>query len=337
MRQTRSTGSRSGTLLLDNHARPITYLRLSITDRCNLRCRYCRPEKGIPFVPHEEILSYEELEHLTAIFCTLGINKVRVTGGEPFARKGCLTLLQKLKIMEGIRSLHITTNGIVIAPFLDALAELGISSINLSLDTLDRQRFKQITRRDHLDDVLQTMQGIIERRIPLKINSVVLPDTSDEEIVSLAGLARESALTVRFIEKMPFSGNARSAKLGNGYLLQRLEAIFPAMEECFQEESSTARVFALAGYQGNIGIIHGHTRLFCSTCNKVRITPAGMLKTCLYDNGVLDLKKMLRQGAGDREIHAAIHRSIRKRFLNGHEAEQQERQGPEPSMCSIGG
>lgn len=337
IRQTRSTDSSSRALLQDNHARPITYLRLAITDRCNLRCIYCRPEKGVPFVPHEEILSYEELERLTAIFCTLGISKVRITGGEPFARKGCLALLERLKAMEGVRSLHITTNGIEIAPYLDALAELGISSINLSLDTLDRQRFRQITRRDHLDDVLRTMHGIIERRIPLKINSVVLADTRDEEIVSLAALAREAALTVRFIEKMPFSGMARPAKLVNGYLLQRLEGIFPAMEECTQEESSTSRVFSLAGYRGKIGIIQGHSRLFCSTCNKVRIAPEGILKTCLYDNGVLDLKKMLRQGAGDREIHAAIHRSIRKRFLNGYEAEQQARQGSEPSMCRIGG
>jgi cyclic pyranopterin phosphate synthase len=335
--QTISTDTNSRALLQDNHARPITYLRLAITDRCNLRCRYCRPEKGVPFVPHEEILSYEELERLTAIFCSLGISKVRITGGEPFARKGCLTLLEKLKAIEGVRSLHITTNGVETAQHLDTLAELGISSINLSLDTLDRKRFRQITRRDHLDDVLRTMHVINERRIPLKINSVVLADTRDEEIVSLASLARESALTVRFIEKMPFSGMTRPAKLVNGYLLQRLEGIFPAMEECTLEKPSTSRIFALAGYRGKIGIIQGHSRLFCSTCNKVRITPGGMLKTCLYDNGVLDLKKMLRQGADDSEIHATIHRSIRKRFLNGHEAEQQAGQGSEPSMCSIGG
>jgi len=330
-------GSHSGSLLLDNHARPITYLRLAITDRCSLRCRYCRSEKGIPFIPHEEILSYEELERLTAIFCTLGVSKVRVTGGEPFARKGSLAFLQRLRAMDGVRSLHITTNGVETAQYLDELVDLGIDSINLSLDTLKLERFKHITRRNHLDDVLQTMHGILERRIHLKINSVVLEDTSDAEIVSLADLARKFPLTVRFIEKMPFSGRTRPKKLVKGHLLQRLRFIFPSMKEYPQEESSTACVFSLPGYKGRIGIINGHSRLFCSTCNKVRITPTGMLKMCLYDNGVLDLKKMLRQGAANREIHAAIHRHVRKRFLNGYEAEQYAMRDFEPSMNSIGG
>jgi cyclic pyranopterin phosphate synthase len=337
MRTTKSKEPHSGALLLDNHNRPITYLRLAITDRCNLRCKYCRPEKGVPFIPHEEILSYEELERLAAIFCTLGVSKVRVTGGEPFARKGCLTFLKKLRAMDGLYSLHITTNGVETAQYLDALFDLGIDSINLSLDTLDHKRFRDLTRRDHLNDVLRTMHGIVERRMHLKINSVVLEDTSDEDIISLADLAREFPLTVRFIEKMPFSGVSKPEKLVNGHLLQRLSLMFPAMEESPQEESSTSRVFSLPGYNGKIGIINGHSRLFCSTCNKVRITPAGMLKMCLYDNGVLDLKKMLRQGAGNGEIHAAIHRHVRKRFLNGHEAEHHAKRDSEPSMCSIGG
>jgi len=323
--------------LLDNHNRVITYLRLAITDRCNLRCRYCRPEKGIPFIPHEEILSYEELERLTAIFCGLGVSKVRVTGGEPFARKGCLTFLQKLKALKGVQSLHITTNGVATSQFLDALVDLGIDSINLSLDTLDHERFRHITRRDYLADVMRTMHGIIERRIHLKINSVVLEDTSDKEIVCLAALSREFPITVRFIEKMPFSGTPRPEKLMNGHLLQRLGMLFPAMKEYFHEESSTSRVFSLPDYKGSIGVIQGHSRLFCSTCNKVRITPTGILKMCLYDNGVLDLKKMLRQGADDRKIQTAIHKNIRKRYLNGHEAEKQARRDSEPSMCSIGG
>jgi len=171
----------------------------------------------------------------------------------------------------------------------------------------------------------------------LKINSVVLEDTTDEEIVSLAALAREFPLTVRFIEKMPFSGISRPKKLMNGHLLQRLKMLFPTMEEYLHEESSTSRVFSLPDYKGSIGVIQGHSRLFCSTCNKVRITPAGILKICLYDNGSLDLKKMLRQGADDREIHTAIYKIISKRYLNGHEAEKQARRNSEPSMCSIGG
>jgi cyclic pyranopterin phosphate synthase len=323
--------------LLDNHNRSITYLRLSITDRCNLRCRYCRPEKGVPFIPHAEILSFEELERLTAIFCALGVRKVRVTGGEPFARRGCLAFLRKLTAMEGIRSLHITTNGVETAQHLDALAELGIASINLSLDTLDPQRFWRITRRDHLEDVLLTLHEIIERQMLVKINSVVLTDTSDEEIISLAGLARKFPLSLRFIEKMPFSGVARPQKLVNGNLLQRLKRLFPNMEECLQDPPSTARIFSLPGYKGSLGLIQGYSRLFCSTCNKVRITPAGMLKTCLYDNGVLDLKRMLRQGAKDWEIKSVILNCVQNRCADGHETEQLTKRAKEPSMASIGG
>jgi cyclic pyranopterin phosphate synthase len=267
----------------------------------------------------------------------LGVDKVRVTGGEPFARKGCLPFLQKLKAMPGLRALHITTNGVETGQYLYALAVLGISGINLSLDTLDQQRFLKITRRDNLEDVLRTLHSIIERRIPLKLNSVVLADTSDEEILSLAALARQHPITLRFIEKMPFSGITRPVKLVNGHLLQRLQRLFPTMEECSQNSPSTARIFSLPEYRGAIAIIQGYSRFFCSTCNKVRITPTGMLKTCLYDNGVLDLKKMLRAGADNGQIEAAILNCTQKRCINGHEAELLAKRGKEPSMASIGG
>jgi cyclic pyranopterin phosphate synthase len=327
----------SDSRLTDNHGRAITYLRLAITDRCNLRCRYCRPEEGIPFVPHEEILTFEELESLTTIFCSLGVDKVRVTGGEPFARKGCLSFLQLLRKIKGLRFLHITTNGVETNQHLDALADLDIDGINLSLDTLDKQRFWQISRRGYFDNVMQTLHGIIDRQIALKINSVVLDDTSDEEIVGLADLARKNPITLRFIEKMPFSGTVRPGKLVNGNLLQRLERIFPAMEECSQSSATTARIFSLPGYKGSLGLIQGYSRLFCATCNKLRITPTGMLKTCLYDNGVLDLKKMLRKGSGDEEIKLAIINCVQNRCVNGHEAENLASREQEPSMASIGG
>ena len=332
-----SQGPVSDTHLMDNFNRPINYLRLSITDRCNLRCRYCRPEEGVPFVPHGEILSFEELERLTTIFCALGVDKVRVTGGEPFARRGCLPFLQRLKKIKGLNSLHVTTNGVETEQYLASLTELGIDSINLSLDTLDHRRFWQITRRDHFEDVMQTLQDIIERRIPLKINSVILADTSDEEIIGLSRLAQKFPITLRFIEKMPFSGTVRPEKLVNCNLLQRLKRIFPAMKERPQNFPSTARIYSLPRYKGSIGIIHGYSRLFCSTCNKVRITPTGMLKTCLYDNGVLDLKKMLRAGAENREIEASVQNCIQNRSKNGHEAELLAKRAKEPSMASIGG
>jgi len=327
----------SDTRLVDNHNRPITYLRLAITDRCNLRCRYCRPEEGVPFIPHEEILRFEELERLVAIFCSLGINKVRVTGGEPFSRRGCMPFLTRLRRIDGVQHLHITTNGVKTSRFLDELSSIGLDGINVSLDTLDQRRFWKITRRDYLEAVLQTVYGIIDHGIPLKINSVALEQTSDKEINALADLARQYPVTLRFIEKMPFSGISRPEKLVNGNLLQRLKKIFPEMKECSQDEPTTARIFSLPGYKGKIGLIQGYSRLFCRTCNKVRITPVGMLKTCLYDNGVLDLKKMLRSGLDDKEIKNAIFNCVQKRCVSGHEAEQLAERSREPSMGSIGG
>lgn len=324
--------------LTDNHGRQINYLRLAVTDRCNLRCRYCRPEEGVPFIPHEEILTFEELERLVTIFCSLGINKVRVTGGEPFSRRGSMSFLTRLRKIDGVQSLHITTNGVKTSRFLDELAAINIDGINVSLDTLDPVRFQEITRRDYFNAVLETIHGILARSIPLKVNSVVLRDTTDAEITSLASLAKDFPVNLRFIEKMPFSGTARSGKLENGNLLQRLERIFPDIAEYTDGQPTTARGFSLPGYKGKLGIIQGYSRSFCVSCNKLRITPVGMLKTCLYDNGVLDLKKMVRTGADDDEIRAAIVSCVQKRCINGHEAELAARSAEEePSMASIGG
>ena len=323
--------------LLDNHGRRITYLRLSITDRCNLRCRYCRPEQGVPFIHHEEILSFEELERLVTIFCGMGISKVRVTGGEPFSRRGCMPFLARLRQIRGVERLHITTNGVKTLQFLDELAAIRIDGINLSLDTLEPERFRAISRRDYLGSVLETLDGIVKRGIPLKINSVVLEDTTDTEITLLAALAKQLPVSLRFIELMPFSGKRCSTAPANGDLIRRLHRIFPGLAECATDQPTTARIFTLPGYTGSLGIIQGYSRLFCATCNKLRITPVGMLKTCLYDNGALDLKKLLRGGSGDREISEAVLNCVRHRFANGHEAERSSQRTAEPSMAKIGG
>ena len=248
--------------LVDGRGRRISYLRLAITDRCNLRCQYCRPEKGVSFIPHQEILRFEELERLVAIFCSLGINKVRVTGGEPFSRRGCLPFLTRLQKIDGLQHLHITTNGVKTSRYLNKLSAMSIDGINLSLDTLDQKRFWKITRRDYLESVLQTLYGALAWDIPLKINSVVLEDTYDDEIIQLAGLALDFPITLRFIERMPFSGTVRSEKLANGNLSLRLKRIFPGIEECAADLPTTARIFALPGYKGNLGIIQGYSRLF---------------------------------------------------------------------------
>ncbi len=324
-------------ILTDNYGRQVTYLRLAITDRCNLRCRYCRPESGVSFIPHEEILSLEELERLVTIFAHLGITKVRVTGGEPFSRRGCVSFLARLKQIEGLEFLHITTNGVKTARYLDELKDIGIAGLNLSLDTLNPQRFWKITRRDFLDSVLQTLHGALAREMPLKINSVVLDDTSDQEVIKLAGLAKQFPITLRFIERMPFSGTARSKKLVNGNLVSRLQRLFPEIEEHKTTVPTTAKVFRVSGFNGRLGVIQGYSRQFCGSCNKVRITPTGMLKTCLYDNGSLDLRTLLRTDSGDAEISNAIIDSILNRYKSGHDAEKSANLSAEPSMANIGG
>lgn len=323
--------------LTDKYGRQITYLRIAITDRCNLRCRYCRSETDAPFIPHEEILRFEELERLVRIFTALGVRKVRVTGGEPFARKGCLDFLRRLRKIDKLESLHITTNGVKIARYMSDLRDIGIGGINLSLDTLDPRRFQEITRRDHLDAVLATLREALAHKIPLKINCVVLESTSDQEILELATLAKTHSLTLRFIEPMPFSGGNGNRLLKKGHLLERLREIMPPMAEEMQDQPTTARTYRLPGYSGKIGVIAGYSRHFCQTCNKVRVTPTGMLKNCLYDDGALDLKKLLRHGATDEEIGAAIISCTRIRFADGYEAERYSPKTSEPSMAMIGG
>lgn len=323
--------------LIDNYGRSITYLRLAITDRCNLRCRYCMPAHGVDFVPHHEILSFEELERLVLIFTSMGITKVRITGGEPFARKGCVSFLRRLKKNSGIDSLHVTTNGVETFRYLDDLSELGISGINLSLDTLNPKRFWQITRRNSFEQVNKSFQGLLERNIPLKLNSVVLDDTTDEEIIALASLPRAYPVSLRFIEKMPFSGEKVHALSSSGQLGERLQTLFPGLVEKIGNSPCTARNYSPPGFCGTIGLIEGNSRRFCGTCNKVRITPQGMLKTCLYDNGVLDLKYLMRNGRTDGEIQSEIKACIQKRFADGHETDAYVNYMAKPSMASIGG
>lgn len=322
--------------LIDNHGRRITYLRLAITDRCNLRCRYCRPGK-VPFVPHDQILTYDEIERLVRIFTSMGVGKIRITGGEPFARKDCLDLLERLARVRGVEALHLTTNGVAVASHLAALKEIGIAGINLSLDTLDRKKFWAISRRDFFPAVQKTLRGLLASGIPLKINSVVLDDTTDDQIRSLALLAEDSPVTVRFIEKMPFSGAEFRPRQPGPLLEERLREIFPLAVSRVSGGPSTASIFELPGFAGTIGVISGYSRQFCHRCNKVRITPQGMLKNCLYDGGVLDLRTLLRHGSYDDEIREAVVGAIGNRVANGFVAEELTSASIKPSMATIGG
>ncbi|THB77419.1 MAG: GTP 3',8-cyclase MoaA [Desulfobulbaceae bacterium] len=323
--------------LVDNHGRTITYLRLAITDRCNLRCAYCMGEEGVDSVGHGQTLSYEELTRLVRWFVASGVTKVRITGGEPLVRRGCIDFMRILKEEVGVEELFLTTNGVETARFLPELVAMGLAGINLSLDTLDPGRFELITRRNYFDRVFLTLEESLQYGIPLKINSVVAAWTTDDEIRQLASLIKERNLTLRFIEHMPFSGKDGPFVPSSEGLLHRLQRLLPGMTELEQSTISTARLFWLPGARGTLGIIEGHSRKFCGSCNKVRITPQGMLKACLYDHGVLDLRALLRNGCSDSELGERVTHCLGNRFGDGRLAEQSCGHHTEPSMASIGG
>ncbi|HKK62237.1 MAG TPA: GTP 3',8-cyclase MoaA [Bacteroidales bacterium] len=325
----------------DNHGRPITYLRLSVTDRCNLRCNYCMPEQTT-FVAKEKLLSYEELIRLVQIFADLGIYKVRITGGEPFVRKDIMTLLRGINNIEGINSIHLTTNGVLTAPHVNELKNLGIDSVNLSLDTLDRQRFYQITRRDMLNKVMETFYALLDTDINVKINAVIVKDLNTQDIISLAKLTKKYPVAVRFIEEMPFNGtDSYYEKLEWDYqrIVKELNNHFGEFEKAESSPNSTSINYKIPGHKGEVGVISAYSRTFCGTCNRIRLTALGMLKTCLYDDGVLNIRHLLRAGKSNAQIKNELKKVFNNRVENGFQAER-DRSNKLPvseSMSVIGG
>lgn len=328
--------------LYDNHGRPITYLRLAVTDRCNLRCFYCMPEEGIKYLPKKQLLTFEEIERLINILAQMGISKVRLTGGEPFVRTDLMNLVRRIVTIEGIHDLHLTTNGILTAPHISELKSLGIASVNLSLDTLDRERFKSITRRDEFEKTWGTLQQLIEHNIPVKINAVVMDGRNIEDILPLVELTRNHNISVRFIEEMPFNGE------GNHYstltwtytkIVDYIRAHYPNLERLADPPHSTSYNYKVPGYNGDVGVIAAFSRTFCGTCNRIRVTAQGVLKTCLYDDGVLNIRDLMRAHINDEEIKIELLRAFNNRPLNGFEAEARRSSGSPAieSMSTIGG
>ena len=326
-------------VLHDNHGRPITYARLAVTDRCNLRCFYCMPEEGIRYLPKHELLTFEEIERLVTLLAELGIQKIRITGGEPFVRTDLMDLIRRISNVDGIRSLHLTTNGVLTAPHIPELKELGVRSVNLSLDTLDRQRFRAITRRDEFDATWRTLLALLEAGIGVKINAVVMEGKNTEDILPFVELTRSLPVQVRFIEEMPFNGEgAHYAKLNWTYrkILEHVQSRYE-LEKLSDEPHSTSYNYRVPGYAGDVGVIAAFSRTFCGTCNRIRITAQGMLKTCLYDDGVLDIKALMRSGKRDDQIRSELVSAFRQRPKDGFEAEKNRTKTVSESMSTIGG
>lgn len=273
-------------------------------------------------------------------FCTLlvgnGISKIRLTGGEPFVRKDIMPFIASLSALQGLQELTITTNGVLTAPHVPELKKYGVRSVNLSLDTLDRDRFFTITRRDELPAVLRTLEVLLQHGIEVKLNAVVMDGRNTQDILPLVQLTKELPISVRFIEEMPFNGTgtAHSYTWDHVRILDAIRYQYPGIQKLPDPPYSTSYNYHIPGHRGTVGIIASYTRSFCGTCNRIRITPQGMLKTCLYDNGVLNIRDLMRKGKTDEEVMADLLNALSHRAKDGHEA---EKQAVHESMAAIGG
>ncbi len=328
--------------LKDNFGRSIKYLRLAVTDRCNLRCFYCMPAEGLHFLPKEQLLSYEEMLRLSSLFTDMGVEKIRITGGEPFVRKDLINFLEKLSLNENLQNLSITTNGILTKPFLPHLKALGINNINMSLDSVDEKNFNKISRRKEFSNVMDTFHQMIDDGFKVKINAVIMDGVNDHEIIALAKLAVKYPVSVRFIEEMPFNGSLKKTnpiKWNYGKIFDELKLKFPDIHKISNRSNSTSKNYSFEGAMGDVGIIAAYSRTFCGSCDRIRITSTGEMRTCLYGHNVLDLKKLLRDGQSDDFIRLKIINAVQRRAKDGFEAEKFRNEGNPmgESMAVIGG
>lgn len=325
--------------IIDQHNRTINYMRLAVTDRCNLRCSYCMPEFGMKFLHKSHLLTFEEMLRLCEITAKMGVNKVRITGGEPFVRNNLMDFLWKLSDIEGITEIALTTNGVLTEPHLKDLKALGIRTINLSLDTLDKKRFFDITKRDEYDKVMSTLYRMIEQDFEVKINAVVMEGKNTEDIIALTEFTKNNPVSVRFIEEMPFNGvGANSVILHWDFvkILNEIKSQYADIQKVKDGPNSTSYNYQIPNHQGSVGIIAAYSRTFCGTCNRIRVTAQGELKTCLYESGGMSIRDLIRSGASDKIVTETLLRTIQKRPKDGHEAEKMGTEIKE-SMSAIGG
>ncbi len=327
-------------MLVDPYKRKINYLRISVTDRCNLRCRYCMPEEGIPLISHNEILTYEEILRIVNVFAKEGISKVRITGGEPLVRKGIVEFISHLSKIEEIKDLSLTTNGILLRDFAYELKSAGLKRVNISLDSLKRERFLEITGRDGFERV---WEGILEALkvglSPIKINMVAIKGVNDDEIESFARLTIDLPLVVRYIEYMP-SGNGDSWSEENiitvDQIKKRIENIVKLNPIPQSEWDGPAKRYRIEGALGEIGLIGAVSEHFCSDCNRLRLTPDGKIRTCLFSDNEIDLKEYIRNGATDEDLRQrlliALKMKPERHHINTNQFKKCQR-----NMSAIGG
>ena len=302
--------------MLDRFHRKIEYVRISVTDRCNLRCRYCIPEQGVTKLPHRAILSYEEILRLATVLAGLGIRKIRLTGGEPLVRPGIVELVRKLKAVEGIEQVKLTTNGVLLASMVDELMAAGLDGVNLSLDTVDEGIFAHLTRRPFLHHVRMGLERLLESGCKdIKLNCVPIRGINETDIVPLAAFAKEYPIKVRFIELMPIGCAFAEGYEGlpMGQVKSRLETAYGPLKPLQKLNGSLqgpAEYASLHGFLGQVGFIDAIGHRFCSSCNRVRLTAEGFLKLCLHSRAGLDVRSLLRSGCSEDELQWAVRQAI---------------------------
>jgi cyclic pyranopterin phosphate synthase len=327
-------------MLNDASGRLIGDLRVSVTDRCNFRCRYCMPAEGMPWIPHQEILSFEEIERIVRLLVGLGIHDVRLTGGEPLVRRGLPDLVERLSAIEGIDDLSLTTNAYLLAAQAEQLAGAGLNRVNVSIDSLARARFFEVTRRDALERVLAGLDAIAafpELR-PIKVNAVPIPGFGIDDVVRFCELARSRRFQVRFIEFMPLDGDRawRPADVLTGAeVKQMVESTYPLRERP-REPHATARVFEFADGEGEIGFINPVSEPFCADCNRLRLTADGRLLTCLFSRHETDLRGPMRSGDADAELERIVRDAVWRKELK-HRIDEPGFRPPPRTMSAIGG
>lgn len=305
--------------ICDSFKRGISYLRISVTDRCNLRCIYCMPPEGIPLVSHDEILSFEEIILVASAAADLGINKIRITGGEPLVRSGIIDLVRMISKVEGIGEISMTTNGVLLEQYAEELVEAGLRRINISLDTLKVDRFKQITRTGDLADTLKGIEAARKVGLnPVKINVVPMKGFNDDEVLDFARMSVEGGWHVRFIELMPFNRSAEFVP--SRVLMKQIEAL-GVLEPYFSlPGAGAARYYVLPGASGTIGFISAVSEPFCEKCNRLRLSSTGMLLPCLFSDSGLDIKNPIRKGASQEKVKQLIRDAIASKPKQHHMA-----------------
>ncbi len=279
----------------DKFGREIDYMRISVTDRCNLRCRYCMPE-GIQSIPMGQLLTYEEILQIVKAAAGLGITKIKLTGGEPLVRRDVAVLVGMLREVPGIEEITMTTNGVLLLDYLDELADSGIHAINISLDTLDEKRYEQITGKNELSKILTALKEAIRRGIRVKINTVLLAETSEAELFQILQLTKEQPIDVRFIELMPIGEGGKMRGISGNELLLHIQEKYPNLQEDHRVHGNgPAKYYHIPGYAGSIGFISAIHGKFCNTCNRIRLSSTGQLKACLCYKETRDLKTILRE------------------------------------------